>query len=579
MPASGRAGQSTRSQRRGAIASTTPATERTTRRSAERRKADAYVCSSAVHARRFTQYRDYGDGNAELRVVIPRPNFPSSSTDEPHCSPSPSRSGTPHSAAVAPAPSSQVLTHGAESGALNFGTPGNILRQSSHSNPEIHPWAPVFSTTVTISIIAIPLATESDASTFSAIKGPAAPASIKANSLTGSQPILGGVTVPVTVAATNTLTKTNSPSRPSLAVAIPPPGLSAPVHPPSTETATNADTAGDSSPPTSTVTFAPWLGTITGSFSIAPVGSGSGAAVITGVGQGPSSTMYFSVSGLPVASATVPGTSGGARTPTALSAPDSISGTFKHNTGGIVGIALGATMALLLGVLFTFFACRRRFKSTHRRNISKTWISSPLPQSNEHWDDAFSPVVPRRPRRVSADSRASFLRPLSSRSLDISAADGFHVPVPAERRATGSVPEPAQVAVPPSPWLHRAPLLSPTSSGFSLSSPTAFSYAGFLFPNEHTSVAVASPAPVPATQSGHIYSPLIRAKGFMRRLRLGRPSNAPASRGLLTTLAPVPEMSAAEISRPRLHNLPWIHRRHSPTSPWTPHSPTSPGSP
>ncbi|KAJ7151360.1 hypothetical protein C8R43DRAFT_486815 [Mycena crocata] len=332
----------------------------------------------------------------------------------------------------------------------------------------------------------------------------------------------------------------------------------------------------ETTPPTSATTIF-WPGSVTGTFLVsslpdesssvsvssdkirtASLGSdvptnslGSAAGGYTGV-ESPSATLSFSLF-FPVESVTTTGTT--VSSPV-LATSGSLSRTFAHNTAGIAGVALGATFALLLGVLLTFFACRRFKKS---RKVSASWISPPLLQEDDGLADAYSPVVRRRPRRESAGfTRPVSIQPLEHLSAPDVAAGGIDTDAHYDVDTWGSVP------------------VAPNSPSRSYLPPTSASPAMFSIP-------------LPGEPQHIDPQPVISAKGFMRRLRRGRPSLA--SHGLLTTLAPVPEspnspaMSTAKISRPPssllgslLHNpvsvaqpspalpgpeknsLPWIHR-------------------
>ncbi|KAJ7704511.1 hypothetical protein B0H17DRAFT_13009 [Mycena rosella] len=224
----------------------------------------------------------------------------------------------------------------------------------------------------------------------------------------------------------------------------------------------------------------------------------------------------------------------------------------------------------------------RRSKTTRKRNISRLWISPPLMQGDDDLDDAYSPVSRRRPRRANA----GIIRPFSNGSLEITPVetipgetDGMDANLHYDADTWGAARAspnaflvasslPSVVPLSPEYWM------PPTSDA--------------AFPNAH----LAQPEPADKQPSA------ISAKGFMRRLRRGRPSMA--SRGLLTTLAPVlenpnsPMMSTTEFSRPPsslsvpLHSpvsvsrplpvsnnysLPWIHRTRGPIIDmpgWTP---------
>ncbi|KAJ6464015.1 hypothetical protein C8R45DRAFT_1024955 [Mycena sanguinolenta] len=253
-----------------------------------------------------------------------------------------------------------------------------------------------------------------------------------------------------------------------------------------------------------------------------------------------------------------PGTS-----PSAASATShSLSRTFAHNTGGIAGVTVGVAMVLFLGVLFTFWVRRKKSPS------SRPWISSPLLYDNDGLNDAYSPVA----RRHSGGRSPDFVRPLSFQSVDRGVvldgmepnatriAENAQYDTNNEHYDTDTWTIPALTG----PLASNSPSLSPEFYAPSTPSPTSL-----------TSPPTAlQPAPSP-----------IGAKGFMRRLRRGRPPMA--SRGLLTTLAPVVESgrsSVAEISRPpssqhsmvptlvsrapptalsNNYSLPWIHRRRS----------------
>ncbi|KAJ7130367.1 hypothetical protein C8R44DRAFT_978471 [Mycena epipterygia] len=263
-----------------------------------------------------------------------------------------------------------------------------------------------------------------------------------------------------------------------------------------------------------------------GSASVAPTPSkpsGNGGSATSGgsaIIQEPSATISFSVF-FPTNSATTTGT--GVSSP-AFATTNSHPRTFAHDTGGIVGAALGGTLALALGILLTFFACRRSTKS-QKRKVPGLWISPPLLQGDDGVTDAYSPISRRRSRR----DNAAFLRPLSFQSSEIPATGDAHAHYDTDT------------------WGAASPL--PTS-------PTASSVAPYqlpLSPEYWTSPTDGTqPHPAPDDEQPSF---IIGAKGFMRRLRRGRPSMA--SRGLLTTLAPVPE-------NPRSPALSMVTREVSP---------------
>ncbi|KAJ7720783.1 hypothetical protein B0H16DRAFT_1896727 [Mycena metata] len=269
----------------------------------------------------------------------------------------------------------------------------------------------------------------------------------------------------------------------------------------------------------------------------APIPSGapvSGAGGRSIANQEPSNTLSFTAF-LPTSDTTTTGASQATHV-----SSTSGSRTF-HNPGAIVGVAVAATFALVLGVLFMLFLCRRFKGIKPKRKFSGTWISPPLMQGDDGVADAYSPVA-RRSRRGSS----AFLRPLSFQSSETPAAN----------------------ANMPTDDLDSHDDLDSWAAAFP--SPPSFPAAS------HASSPILPDFPPPSAESEETFlaeesrSP-ISAKGFMRRLRRGRPSMA--SRGLLTTLPPVPESpnspgpSMAEISRPpsSLHapnnySLPWIHR-------------------
>ncbi|KAJ7454066.1 hypothetical protein B0H11DRAFT_2070194 [Mycena galericulata] len=332
--------------------------------------------------------------------------------------------------------------------------------------------------------------------------------------------------------------------------------------PPSTPSAPNpsAPTGGSgiSQNPSATGSSIPGQSAPTGgsqgqSTTVSPSGPTSTTGT-TGIFQDPSNTLSFSLYG-PTSGTPAGGTS--ASTPVFATA-GSVSRRLAHNTGDIVGIALGATIALILGILATFFACRRRSKKS-QRNIRGLWISPPI-HEDDGSADAYSPVGRRRSRR---GRNNGLLQPLSSHSLELPSgtdvpATGMDTNAHYDTDTWGNAPaSPTVWAVLPSSTLPQDPPALPTT-----------------------------PAPSQAPDR-----PFISAKGFMRRLRRGRPSMA--SRGLLTTLAPVPEsptpaMSVADISRPQSSllgrvqtpapvsrpgppavnnfSLPWIHRTRASVS-------------
>ncbi|KAJ7241691.1 hypothetical protein B0H12DRAFT_40241 [Mycena haematopus] len=287
---------------------------------------------------------------------------------------------------------------------------------------------------------------------------------------------------------------------------------------------------------------------------------------------GPSNSMSFP-GVLPGSNTMSTGTSASA----VFATSNSLSRTFAHNTGAIIGVAVGVAIALLLGILFALCARRRFRKSQNSR------LSAPLLHGDDGLNDAYSPVMRRRSNGRNPD----FVRPLSFQSVDrgvvfdgmepIAAHDAENAPYDAnndhyDTDTWSAVPIPALAG----PLASNSPSLSPEFYTPSTPSPTL---------------------PTPPTPLQPAANP-IGAKGFMRRLRLGRPSMA--SRGLLTTLAPVVEnpyspgpSSVAEISRPPSSQhgsmahapslvsrpsssfsrpspsappglaLPWIHRRRS----------------
>ncbi|KAJ7829390.1 hypothetical protein B0H14DRAFT_2809996 [Mycena olivaceomarginata] len=218
----------------------------------------------------------------------------------------------------------------------------------------------------------------------------------------------------------------------------------------------------------------------------------------------------------------------------ALSTSKSLSRTFAHNTGGIVGVVLGVLIALLLGVLFAW-ACRRQQRS--RRSQSQKprllGISPPLLQGDDGLNDAYSPVARRRARGKPTEPNVT--------TYDVN-NDHYDTD-------TWAIPTPS----PTGPTASNSPFADPLSPEFYVPS-------------------TPSSTPSPPTPSP------ISAKGFMRRLRRGRPSMA--SRGLLTTLAPVtenpssPDPSVTELSRPpsSLQDL----MSHAPTLVSRPVPPTAP---
>ncbi|KAJ6565466.1 hypothetical protein DFH09DRAFT_1157428 [Mycena vulgaris] len=358
--------------------------------------------------------------------------------------------------------------------------------------------------------------------------------------------------------AANTATTATASTSTTFSLKLFPPGFPTPASkkssvsllPDSTSSGSPANNTSTSPESSRTRTTSPVL----------PTGLISPGATLTSRGstiRDPSATISFSVV---LDSATQPGNSafgtGTSVSTPVLSTSGSLSRTFAHNTGGIVGVVIGATVALVLGVLFTLFACRRS-SSSQKRKVSGMWISPPLLQGDDGLADAYSPVGRRRSRRMSTGS----LRPVS---LELpSAAD-----IPPHADADVHYDVDTWAAVPASATSN-PPSNTPLSPEYWTSPPVD---AGL--PN----------APLPVFQLPAEQPSPIGAKGFMRRLRHGRPSMA--SRGLLITLAPVPESpnspepSMKEISRPPssmqgtlLHSsvlnplpgstnysLPWIHR-------------------
>ncbi|KAJ7337504.1 hypothetical protein DFH08DRAFT_812837 [Mycena albidolilacea] len=249
----------------------------------------------------------------------------------------------------------------------------------------------------------------------------------------------------------------------------------------------------------------------------------------------------------------------------ALATSKSLSRTFAHNIGGIVGVVFGVLIALLLGVLFVS-ACRRQQRSrrSQSQKLRLLGISPPL-QGDDGLNDAYSPVARRRARGKPTD----LLRPLSSESADRPASTAEMEPNVAAYDVNNDHYDTDTWAIP------TPPPIGPTASDSPFVDPLS---PEFYVPSTPSST------PSPPTPSP------ISGKGFMRRLRRGRPSLA--SRGLLTTLAPVtenpssPGPSVTELSRPSSlqdlmshapalvsrpvpptappvpsnYSLPWIHR-------------------
>ncbi|KAF7366792.1 hypothetical protein MSAN_00937500 [Mycena sanguinolenta] len=277
--------------------------------------------------------------------------------------------------------------------------------------------------------------------------------------------------------------------------------------------------------------------------------------------SGPSSTSSFP-GVLPGTNTMSPATSPSA----AFATSQSLSRTFAHNTGGIIGVAVGATIALLLGFLFAFWVRRKKSQN------SRPWISSPLLHDDDGLNDAYSPIG----RRHSDGRSPDFVRPLSFQSVD----RGLDEMEPnAARIAENAQYDADNEHYDTDTWTIPA-LTGPLASNSPSLSPE------FYTPSAPLAASLTSPTS-PLTPPQPVSNP-ISAKGFMRRLRRGRLSMA--SRGLLTTLAPVVESgpsSVAEISRPpssqhsmvpstlvsrppptappvsNNYSLPWIHRRRS----------------
>ncbi|KAF7343352.1 hypothetical protein MVEN_01767500 [Mycena venus] len=223
----------------------------------------------------------------------------------------------------------------------------------------------------------------------------------------------------------------------------------------------------------------------------------------------PSNTLSFTV-GYPGDSTAT--TTTGSRTSAVFATSSSFSRTrtFAYNTGGIVGVAFGAAIALLLGVLLTLCVCQRS-KRLQKHQLSKLWISPPSLQKDDGLDDAYSPVARRSVQRRSPD----LLRPLSFQSVE---HGGF-----TDRMPVNTAYDTNDDHYDTDTW-RVAPTPPPAASAASNSpSPDPLS-PEFYTPS--------TPSPEPTLK-------VISAKGFMRRLRRGRPSLA--SRGLLTTLTPVVE--------------------------------------
>ncbi|KAJ7178132.1 hypothetical protein C8R46DRAFT_1346364 [Mycena filopes] len=249
--------------------------------------------------------------------------------------------------------------------------------------------------------------------------------------------------------------------------------------------------------------------------------------------QDPSNTISLTAF-LPTDSATVTGANGAVTPVSATSG--ALSRTFAHNTGAIVGVAIGTIVALVLGALL----------------LLDVDITSPTPHRRRRRPTGR--LLPRRAARFATGKRQRF------------------PPPPLLPVTPGPRPSPPRRPS-PTPASARADADSPTLPAFSPPPPEE--------DVEQKAEGAASP---------------IGAKGFMRRLRRGHGRPSLASRGLLTTLAPVPESPApsmaevsrppsslqglvhapASVSRPAPAPLPWIHRTRAPgsaageASDWTP---------
>ncbi|KAJ7053903.1 hypothetical protein C8F01DRAFT_504844 [Mycena amicta] len=316
--------------------------------------------------------------------------------------------------------------------------------------------------------------------------------------------------------------------------------------------------------------------TTTGTFSIVSHGPqpSRSSSNIAGADSDPTNTVTFSVE--------FPGFTGtdGVVTPTAsspsFSTGSSLSRSFAHNKREIAGAAVGAILALLLGTILAVLVYRRRQRN--EKGVSKAWISSPLLQNTADYpDDAYSPLAKRRPRRESVSglngggpgmvqveprrlSEGFLGRPVSFHLRDAEMATApaggdpnSHLDVD----TWGAAPvlselQPVQTTdldIAMAPWLHPSNSNSPTSPIFS---PPGLSH---LQPHSPAASSDVFPMHQPASPISASSSPAlaptaplrISAKGFMRRIR-GRPSLGRASRGLLTTLAPVPESPTPAMS-------------------------------
>ncbi|KAK7042513.1 hypothetical protein R3P38DRAFT_2890918 [Favolaschia claudopus] len=276
------------------------------------------------------------------------------------------------------------------------------------------------------------------------------------------------------------------------------------------------------------------------SFSVRPgTGPGSssiGSSVVPGFAPpNPSSSSSSTAPGDPTGSFAPTGSGSTVPAFVTPSTSSSSSRTFAHNTGAIVGVTLAAVAVTFVGVLLALCLCRRRRDS---QTVQKSWISPPLIQRDDELPDAYSPVTRRQSRRRSG--HADFVRPVSIQSLpDLGGAayDGMHNDEHEhyDTDTWGAVPA--------------APTPPPPAASSSHSPPLPISDDP-LAP-EFYALPPSTAAPSSSTPNA---APVISAKGFMRRLRRsGRPSMA--SRGLLTTLAPVAEAntpvpSMSEFSRP-----------------------------
>nr|GAT43025.1 predicted protein [Mycena chlorophos] len=230
----------------------------------------------------------------------------------------------------------------------------------------------------------------------------------------------------------------------------------------------------------------------------------------------------------------------------AFSTGSTLSSASGNRTRTIAGATVGAVCALILGTLLAIAYYRRRNRGPR---LSKAWISPPLLQgTSDYPDDAYSPAAKRRPRRGSTAepdmaqveprrlSEGFLGRPVSFHFRDAEAAAPSNTAEPDSHLDIDSWSTPSEPALAQTrdidaavaPWLHASPVSTPGSPRSDSPTMPVFAHPP---PDSPLIPSFAPPGLTPT-------APLrIGAKGFMRRIR-GRPS---ISRGILTTLSPVPE--------------------------------------